>query len=239
MPVFHPRRPGGLFAVAAACAMLHAGEAPAQEPPEPPTPRAFCREGRPASECRVFLLLEGRFFHVLAGSRYPFRTAPEFLRPDTVEEHMELSGYVAYEAGLMVNLSPARAIGATVLIGGDESGRRVAVKGRYRGWLSRTAAWDVGAGVLSSARRVPAPGGEPGHDYVPAVGLIGDISVGLTDWVGIGVQGDLLFSPGRDPASALSAGAKLGGRPTAALSAAGVVLVAVALVAAAIGGGGT
>ena len=236
MRFFRVRCLGNLCAVAAACTVLHAGEAPAQEPP---TPRAFCREGRPASECRVFLLLEGRFFHVLAGSRYPFRTGPEFLDRDTVEQHMELSGYVAYEAGVMVNTSPARAVGATLLIGGDESGRRVAVRGRYRHWLSRTAAWDLGVGVLSSARRVPAPGGELGHDYVPAVGLIGDVSVGLTDWVGIGVQGDLLFSSGRDPATALSAGAKLGGRPTTVLTAAAVGFVAVALVATGIGGGGT
>lgn len=239
MRSFRLRRPGALCVIAAVCTALHAGKALAQEPAEPPTPRAFCREGRPANECRMFLLVEGRFFHVLAGSRYPFRVAPEFLRPDTVERHMELSGYVAYEAGVLVNTDPDRAIGATFLLGGDESGRRVAVKGRYRRWIGRTAAWDLGVGVLSSARRVPAGGGEPGHGYVPAVGLIGDVSVGLTDGVGIGVQGDLLFSSGRDPATALSAGAQLGGKPTRIVTAAARAYVAAVLVVTGIGGGGT
>ncbi|HEX2077502.1 MAG TPA: hypothetical protein VHG08_07320 [Longimicrobium sp.] len=212
------RHPVVLCAVAAACAGLHAGKALAQASPqpEPAAPRAYCPEGRPARECRVFLVVEGRLYRQLAGSRYAYRHGPFGPRANEVERHLELSGYVAYELGVMVNTAPDRAFGASLLLGADETGERLGMKGRYRGWLSPTAAWDVGAGVLGTKRRVT---GEFGHEYVTAAGLTGDVSIGLTEWVGIGVQGDLLFSQGgRDPATGLYAGAKLGGRPTGALT---------------------
>lgn len=143
---------------------------------------------------------------------------------------MELAGYLAYEVGAMMNTASNRAVGAAVQVGGDETGR-VAVKGRYRRWLGRGAAWDVGTGVVATRRRMPGPAGEPGaYDYVAAVGLAGDVSLGLTDWLGIGVEGDLLFSSGRDPATGLYAGLKLGGKPTKLVTAAGAI-IAVVLVA--------
>ncbi len=227
-----------LCAVAVALAGLP-GTAHGQASP-PPEPRAVCREARPASECRVFLVVEGRLYPIMAGSRYPYQDFPVGGRPGPVEQHMELAGYLAYEVGAMMNTASNRAVGATVQLGGDETGRRVAVKGRYRRWLGRAAAWDVGAGVVATRQRVPGPAGEPGNEYVPAVGLAAEVSLGLTEWVGIGVEGDLLFSSGgRDPATGLYAGVKLGGTLTRIVTAAGVIIGAVLYGGATIIGGGT
>jgi hypothetical protein len=238
MRVLHIRHLGVLCAVAVACTGLHTGKALAQASslPEPPAPRAFCWEGSPASECRAFLVMEGRLYQQLAGSRYPYRHGPYGPRAGEVERHMELSGYVAYEVGAMVNTAPDRAVGASLLLGEEEGGLRVAVKGRYRHWLSRAAAWDVGAGVLAAKQRVSA---DFGSDYVPAVGLTGDVSVGLTRWVGVGVQGDLLFGQdGRDPAAGFYAGAKLGKGPTESLTGIMACLAAIGIIAFVISGGG-
>lgn len=231
-----------LCAVAVACAGLHAGKALAQTSPQPepqpeaPAPRSFCWEGSPASECRTFLVMEGRLYRQLAGSRYPYRHGPYGPRAGEVEGHMELSGYVAWEVGAMVNTAPDRAVGASLLLGEEEGGLRVAMKGRYRRWLSRTAAWDAGAGVLAAKRRVF---GDIGSEYVPSVGLTGDVSLGLTRWVAVGVEGDLLFSrDGRDPATGFYAGVKLGKGPTQSLTAILATLGAVAIIVFVISGGG-
>jgi hypothetical protein len=238
MRVLHIHQLSVLCTVAVACAGLHAGKALAQASPqpEPPAPRSFCWEGSPASECRAFLVMEGRLYQQLAGSRYPYRHGPYGPRADEVEPHLELSGYVAWEVGAMVNTAPDRAVGASLLLGVEEGGLRVAMKGRYRRWLNRTAAWDVGAGVLAAKRRVV---GDVGSDYVPAVGLTGDVSIGLTRWVGVGVEGDLLFSQDdRDPATGLYAGVKLGKGPTGGLTGIMATFGAIAIIAFVISGGG-
>jgi hypothetical protein len=238
MRILHIHHLGVLCAVAVICAGLHAGKALAQTSPqpEPPAPHSFCWEGSPASECRAFLVMDGRLYQQVAGSRYPYRHGPYGPRAGEVERHMELSGYGAWEVGAMVNTAADRAVGASLLLGVEEGGLRVAMKGRYRHWLNRAAAWDVGAGVLAAKRRVS---GDFGSDYVPAVGLTGDVSVGLTRWVGIGVQGDLLFSQdGRDPATGFHAGVKLGKEPTEGLTGIMATLGAIAIIAFVMSGGG-
>lgn len=240
MRILHIHHLGVLCAVAVACAGLHAGKALAQtspEPqPEPPAPRSFCWEGSPASECRAFLVVDGRLYRQLAGSRYPYRHGPYGPRAGEVERHLELSGYGAVEVGAMVNTAPDRALGASLLLGVEEGGLRMAMKGRYRHWLSRAAAWDVGAGVLAAKRRVPT---DFGSDYVAAVGLTGDLSIGLTRWAGVGVQGDLLFrQDGRDPATGIYAGVKLGKAPTGGLTGLMASYAAVAIIIFVISGGG-
>ncbi|HZG44333.1 MAG TPA: hypothetical protein VEY93_15390, partial [Longimicrobium sp.] len=124
-----------------ACAALFATEAPAQEDEAPP--ESFCLRGRPAAECRVFLLLEGNAYMAVAGSRFE-RLDHQGLRANK----LELTGYVAWEAGAMVNITSDEAVGGTFTLGGDANGFRVALKGRYRRWRDRTSAIDLGAGIL-------------------------------------------------------------------------------------------
>ena len=195
------------LAAALACAAVFVTEAPAQD--DEPRPDSFCFRGRPAAECRVFLLLEGNAYMAVAGTR--------FVRLDDVgvrRHRLELTGYVAWEAGAMVNITSDEAVGGTFMLGGDANGYRVALKGRYRRWRDRTSAVDVGAGILGAGRSV-AYTDRAGNYHVPAVGLTADASIGLVDWASAGVRADVLFSEeGDGPAIGYYGGVRLGTRPT-------------------------
>lgn len=182
---------------------------------------SFCWRGRPAPECRTFLLAEGNVYTPVAGSRY---TRQDYNAGVTTRS-LELTWYVAWELGMMRNLDENDAVGASAMLGGDANGVRWAVKGRYRRWLDAGTALDVGAGVLGAGRSVPREN-QPGNDHVPAVGLTGDVSLGLTEWASLGVRADVLFSEeGEDgPATAYYVGTRLGTRPALVASAAPLVL---------------
>jgi len=77
--------------------------------------KRFCWAGRPGPACRAFLLLEGAAYTPVAGSRYN----REGYGGQGDTRSMELTWYVAWEAGGMVNLAPAHAVGASVLVGAD------------------------------------------------------------------------------------------------------------------------
>jgi hypothetical protein len=150
---------------------------------------------------------------------------------------MHLTGHVGWEVGLMENVSPRHAVGAALMAGGDANGERIAVKARYRRWNSRRSAMDVGAGLMFARRAEPHPSSQtPGNLHVPVMGLTGDVAVGLTDWVGVGVRGDLLFDRDGKPAAGLYGGLKLGTGPALVASVLPLVLGVAAFVVA--GGGG-
>jgi hypothetical protein len=215
------------WAVALACVASFAGSASAQI--EQPT--AFCWTGWPAPACRAFLVAEGNLYTAVAGSRYDRRG-----HDGRTTRSLELTGYAAWEVGGMVNVGPRTAWGTTVMLGGDANGVRMALKGRYRRWLSPATALDLGAGVLGAGRSVPHVD-QPGNDHVAAVGLTADASLGLTDWVSLGGRADLLFSDAEDdPATAYYAGVRLGTRPALVATAAPLVFAAIAAVFAGSGG---
>lgn len=217
-PLRTPLRP--LWAVALACTALFATPAPGQIQPT----GGFCWRGRPAPDCNAFLVAEGKVYMPLGGSRYS-RTS---YRGGTTTQSLELTWYVAWELGVMANMNENNALGATVLLGGDANGSRLGLKGRYRHWLDRATALDVGAGILRAGRSVPRENA-PGNDHVPAVGLTGNASLGFTEWASVGVQADVLFSSGADePATAWYLGTRLGTRPALVATAAPLVLAAVA-----------
>jgi hypothetical protein len=201
--------------------VLAAGTAPAQidtprEAPRraPDGQRAFCYVGRPAESCRMFLVAEGNAYGAFAGSRYR-RTGYQ----GEVRRHRHLAPHIAWEVGAMRNVTERSAVGAVLLVGGDANGERVALKARYRRWLTPRSAVDVGAGALFARRAEPhADPDRPGNFHVPAAGVTGDVAVGLTDWVGVSVRGDLLVDSDGERAHALYGGLKLGTRPAAAIT---------------------
>jgi hypothetical protein len=211
--------PRPLWGVALACVAMAGVPASAQVQPS----RAFCREGRPAPDCRAFLVAEGQAYMPLAGSRY----TREGYRGGTTTQSLELTWYAAWEVGGMMNVTADDALGATVLAGGDANGSRLALKGRYRHWVDEATALDVGAGVLRAGRSVANPG-EPGNHHVPATGFTGNVSLGLAKWASVGVQADVLFSEGHDPATAYYLGTRLGTRPALVVTAVPLVLALVA-----------
>ena len=225
-----------VLALAAAC--LHPGAAEGQIEARRSRPdRGFCGVGRPAESCGAFLVAEGGAHVLLGGSRY---TRNDYNNgPGTRSAH--LAGYFNWEIGVMVNRGPADAVGATVLAGADPNGLRVGLKGRYRRWMGRHAAVDVGAGLLAGRRAAPFEGedaGEPGNRHEVVGGLTADAALGLTDWASLSVRGDLLLDRDGTPAHGVYGGLKLGTRPAMAATAAPLVLALVlGLVYATTGGG--
>ena len=231
-----PLRACSRLIVALACISIfgEAGYAQIQPSPGPSSVGSFCWRGRPAPACRTFLLAEGNLYTPVAGSRYTRRD----YNPSVDTRSLELTWYVAWELGAMRNVSLNDAVGASAMLGGDANGVRWAVKGRYRRWLDAGTALDVGAGVLGAGRSVPRADDQPGNDHVPAVGLTGDVSLGLTEWASLGVRADVLFSEeGEDgPATAYYVGTRLGTRPALVATAAPLVF---ALLVGVVAGGGS
>ncbi|HEX2079570.1 MAG TPA: hypothetical protein VHG08_17725 [Longimicrobium sp.] len=212
-----PRRLAILAALA--CAALP-GALDAQVEPRP-APAAFCWTAQPGESCRAFLLVEGGAYLLLGGSRY-VRT--DFDGSRDRERH--LTGHVGLEVGALANVSMRDALGATLLVGADANGERVALKGRWRRWTSPRTALDLGAGALIARRAEPRLPGEPGNDHVPVRGLTADLSVGFTEWASASLRGELLFDDDGQAASGVYSGVKLGPRPTAVAAAAPFVFAA-------------
>lgn len=211
--------------VLAGAALLAAAPLPPPAAAQPRAERAFCWAGRPAESCRAFLVAEGNAYVLAAGSTYRRYGYGH----DEVTRERHLVGHVGWELGAMTNVGPRDAVGATLLVGGDANGVRVGLKGRYRRWMGRRAAMDVGAGVLHARRAEPFPQAERrGNHAVAVTGLTGDVAVGLTDWASVSVRGDLLWDADGRPATGVYGGLKLGTRPAIAAT---VVPIAAALVA--------
>lgn len=218
------------FAVALACGAMHV-PAPAQiEPAE--SQRTFCWVGRPAESCRTFLVAELSGYVAVASTRYTRRGFD-----GRTTRSMHLTGHGGWEVGAMRNITPDDAVGATLMAGADANGERVAVKARYRRWVGDNGAMDAGAGLMFARRAEShADPAQPGNLQVPVAGLTGDLALGLTDWAGVSVRGDLLFDRDGNPASGVYAGLKLGTRP--GIVATLVPLVAAAVIGVAVVGGG-
>lgn len=157
----------------------------------------FCIVGRPRPSCAAFLVLQVDEFGWAGGTRV------EPGSRETLYEH-EIETHFDWEVGAMLNRRGGTAVGAAVLVGSDG---RLALKGRYRRWLSRHVALDAGLGPF----RVEAPGEAESEPYV---GLTGDVSLGLTDWAMAGARFEVGWKePGDRPARAAYVGVRLGTFP--------------------------
>ncbi len=202
---------------------------------EPRSDQQFCWQGRPIESCRAFLVAEGGAHTLLVGSRY---TRNNYGNSGTTRSP-HLVGHVNWEIGVLVNRGAVDAVGATVLVGGDANGLRLGLKGRYRRWLDRDAALDVGAGVIVAQRAAPFEGAaadRPGNRHVMAGGLTADAALGLTDWASASVRGDLVVDADGSLAHGIYGGVRLGTRPAAVVTVAPLVLALVAVLL--VGGGG-
>lgn len=189
--VILPRIPPRVLARAASlvCVLVLApfASAASQETEEAP---GFCTVGRPQPSCERLLVAQFTF--------YP-----------RIERSSELDAPYEWEIGLLVNRSPTHAAGATVVLGMDGEGIRTAIKGRYRRWLGRYAALDASGGMAYARRDQAGP-----FETDPAFGVTGDLAVGLTDLVSVGVRADLMWSGlDRGPAGATYGAVRLGTYP--------------------------
>lgn len=163
-------------------------------------PKELCFFGRPAPDCGSVVFLRASMSPHIAGSSIPY-DHPALAG----DEKPEMEGNYAVEIGLLRNRLDGGARGASLLVGADGNGARVALKGRHRRWIGRYAALDAGAGILAAQRERPGT-----VDTETGLGMTADVTLGLTDWASVGLEGDVLFTGGDRPAHALYAKVQLG-----------------------------
>lgn len=169
----------------------------------------LCYRGRPAPQCRRFVLTELGYYARAAGSVFSY--TERYMGPNgepvtnTFSEN-DMSSQLTWEVGMMANRGPRSALGATLLLGVGDGGGDVGLKGRYRRWLaSDGVALDVGAGVIRGSLNGP-------QGTEVAGGLTADVALNAADYGAIVVRADMLRAKGRN-ASALYGGVRLGSRP--------------------------
>jgi hypothetical protein len=191
------------FAATLACALLLAlpARAAAQDagPQKDEEPRDFCWRGRPQPSCEMVAVVHFSYYPPMPPTR-------------------DLGPPWEWEFGLLVNRGPTHAVGGTVSVGLDGDGTRTALKARYRHWLSRYAAVDASGGLaIATSDWSPTP-----FNDNSAIGVTGDVAVGFTDWVSVGVRGDLLWRDG-EPRNATYGTVRLGPAPGLVASLLGIV----------------
>ncbi len=124
-----------------------------------------CFRGRPLPECRTFWFVEAGYDRSLtSGTRmdsFPF----------------------SWHLGPMWNVSTRAALGGGFLVGGDDTGVRVAMFGRFRYWATHDIGVDVGGGLFIA-----------GSDERFSTMML-EAGVSLADWVGLFTR--LEYDPGR------------------------------------------
>lgn len=187
------------FAITMLGALLGAAALEAQAPPPQ---QGVCFRAHPIARCRAFVILEVAADARLAGSA---RTIT-FNGPDGPirEKENDLTGYLGWEVGAMVNRDSSHAVGAALQIGGASgNGARVALKGRRRWWSGNEMTVDLSAGPLVVGQS--APRGNPSNAY----GLTAESAFGYGDLAALTLGADVTRG-GTHTASALHAGVRLG-----------------------------
>lgn len=158
-----------------------------------------CFAGRALPHCKTFWITEWGFYQPL--------TSTEFVQryETTTFDVEDFGNHLGVDVGLMSNLNSRQAIGGVFHLGVSQ-GWRTGLKGRYRHWLSgeRKRVVDLSAGVL----RAPMRDQFPDFD-TQGVGVTGDVSLGLGNWIAVTIRGDALRGGGRT-AAATYGGVRLG-----------------------------
>lgn len=191
-------------------ALLAATTVPAgADAQEAEPPASFCRTGRPAHACEVFLVAHLNYY-------------PELDEVDRAEPWR----WAEWEVGAMVNHRSAQAAGAAIAVGTSaRHGFHLAIKGRYRLWLTDHVALDAGAGLLLAQHPINT------YPHQTISGLTADASVGLTDWAALTVRAYTLEGGAEDGGnlSGGNVGVRVGTRP-------GLIVTVLGLAALAVGG---
>lgn len=181
-------------------------------PTAPSATSAGCFLPRPLPRCRSFVVTEVGYFASVLGTPADNPYAGG---------RRALDSHVSWELGYMRNRDDGTAVGGVLLVGGDHRGARVGAKIRGRRWLARRSTLDVGAGVVSAGVLVPEP------SYAGrGVGPTADVSLGWRDIAALSLRADAIRTSGRTSVGVYG-GARLGGVPALAATAAAAVGVAV------------
>jgi hypothetical protein len=190
-------RPKTIALAAVGVGSLLTGESHGQSTAKPP---GVCFRGRPTTVCRAFWVTEAGYYQRLVA------TGVKEVLPPAQRTLAHLNSHASWEIGGMVNRGQSRAVGATVLVGFDDLGHRLGVKGRYRRWLGgHERTLDLSGGVLRAYSTDSYP-----DLPAAAYGVTGDVSLGWGDRIAVTAQADLLRGRSGRAVSALYGGVRLG-----------------------------
>ncbi len=164
---------------------------------------ALCWHARPEPQCRLLLLTDfGAYFDLPGQSGLP-------------------SGHLVADWGLMLNVTPRDAVGASFFASVDknagfESGPAV----RYRRWIGERGAMDFAAGVGSLS----------GNNLSGSL-VYGLVKYSPEHWIGIAVRPELVRRPGDVSRLRVSGGVEVGWVPGVLVPALGVLVGVIALLA--------
>ena len=172
--------------------------------------KTICWPGGPLPRCKYFWLTE-------IGGRYRVSSVFEGAVDHTLE------------GGIMWNVSPTDALGATVAfinpLNADRS--RSGVRLRYRRWLGNGVGLEGAAGALFEVNGSVFP--TPGVGFRPRLpGFSGQAMLDVRDLVGVGVQVDVIRYAPTGSVTEWFVGGRLGSKAGAA---GGVVLAVIAAIA--------
>ncbi len=103
--------------------------------------KGFCFRGRPINECNSFMITEVAYLKRISRNE-KYEPWPGFLFNN------DLDFYFSADIGYMKNIGQKNAIGGTLYFGFDDNNSRLAIKPRYRRWLSHKTHLDISAGVI-------------------------------------------------------------------------------------------
>jgi hypothetical protein len=117
-------------------------EVSAVEPPSEPA--AFCWRGQALPACRHFALFEMEGALAVASTRAVHESSV------VISEHPVFEDRLSWQLGLMRNVSPEWAVGATVSIGAGPHGPATGLRVRARRWLAPRRSVEVEAGAIDT-----------------------------------------------------------------------------------------
>lgn len=192
----------------------------------------FCFTGRPAPQCDWFLVAELDIYQRVSGSTF-MDNLPGYLPGATIKSPA-LHSFWAWSAGAMKSVTQRDAVGAVATYGHANGGRRRALEGRYRRWISlpggyrvlgSPVALDLSAGVVQAKVGIPRDPDAFGPAHTDGVGLTTGASLGLVDWVALTGRADVVWASGKSD-SAVYVGVELGTLPGLLFSAAVLAIIA-------------
>ena len=150
-----------------------------------------CWRGHRAPVCRSFFLTEFGAVRVLTSSSSHFTI--DYGQQGGVQHYSEadFGGRFQFTVGPMYNMSPSRALGATVSFSGVHNGFRAAIEGRHRWWGRDESALDLSAGPL----RIDVPSASPA-DRRTEYGITAGAHLIANDLIHLTGRADLTFGRG-------------------------------------------
>jgi hypothetical protein len=187
-------------------------------------PARFCWRGGPSDRCDRFVVFESSVLQPVLKSH----TTPD--RALGYSRHADFRTRGVLSLGWLQNVDERHARGLVLSLGGDGETYIPSLEWRHRTWLGRgRSSRDLSAGYTEKDVFVRR-GGPGGGEVARARGATAAVALTVRELIGVSARAELLSS-GKHRHGAVSLGVHSAGYGTAAVGAAGVLYLALLIVA--------